>query len=93
MSAKLIKVAPQDEFTLKLFFNNNDIKFFNINNMLRSKLINDNNKYRWKQMFNAGDFYNYEVSDGDLIWPGWVEIFSEDLEHFIEERSTVHAGV
>lgn len=42
-------------------------------------------KQRWKKMYDNGDFFNYEIQLGDLVWPGWVEVFAEDIkEHTIE---------
>ena len=31
-------------------------------------------------MYNDGKFTNPEIDKGDLVWPGWVEIFDEDIE-------------
>lgn len=40
-------------------------------------------KQRWKIMFEKGYFNKFEVELGDLVWPGWCKILSEDLDKFL----------
>lgn len=78
---ELIKVEKSDEQSLRLFFDSGERRIFNIKSILNSVLSQALIK-RWELMFNSGNFFNVEIDSGDLVWPGWCELFSEDIDKF-----------
>ena len=80
----LIKISKNNATSLKLYFDNGELKILDINNILNSDLP-EAQKKRWDIMYKNGKFFNCEVELGDLVWPGWCELFSEDFNKFTQE--------
>jgi hypothetical protein len=38
-------------------------------------------------MYDAGAFLTAENCGGDFVWPGWCEIFAEDLKKYLVDLS------
>ena len=81
---KLVKVEKYDEMTLKLTFKYGEKKLFNLNSVLEDEELSENYRNRFKLMFENERFFDAEVYCGDLVWRGWCEIFSEDLNKYLE---------
>lgn len=70
----------------EILFNcsDNKVRKFNIKNIFNSKKISNGMKETWKSMFNSNYFGKVYLDDGYIIWPGFCEIFPEDVNDFLE---------
>ena len=87
LSNQLISVEKYDEQTLKLTFKYGRKKLFNINSILNNESLHENYRKRFKLMYDAGAFFTAKSYNGDLVWPGWCEVFREDLEKYLADLS------
>lgn len=79
-SVEILKKRP-DEIILLV---NNQIKRITLKTLIDgSKTENEANRY--KSMYDNNAFQNVELSIGDIVWPGWCEIFNEDLLNYAED--------
>ncbi len=79
---ELIEVQKYNKTSLKLIFKSGEIRIFNINSIFTSDLLSESMIKRWKIMFENGRFFDVEIVFGDLVWPGWCELFAEDFDKF-----------
>ena len=87
LSNQLVSVEKYDEETLKLTFKYGSEKLFKIESILNDESLHGNYRKRFKLMYDAGAFFTVENCGGDLVWPGWCEVFREDLEKYLEDLS------
>ena len=83
MEDLLINAEMNNECSIKLFFKSGKTKILNINNIINSSYLSETEKRRWSNMIEKGLLNNFEINLGDLIWPGWCEILSQDLNKFL----------
>lgn len=78
----LVKVSPYNSTSLLLTFESGEQRVLDINRLFNfnDPHLSDAIKLRWKTMYDEGEFFHYDILDGDLVFGGWVEIFAEDLK-------------
>lgn len=76
----LLRYNVYNDKILILYFNNGNIRLLDFDKISKSKNLSENKRKRWIFMYNDGKFTNPEIDKGDLVWPGLVEIFDEDIE-------------
>jgi hypothetical protein len=79
----LVKAEDYNSTSILLTFASGEQRVLDINHLFsigNDPHLSDEIKQRWKIMYDKGDFFKYEISIGDLVFGGWVEIFAEDLK-------------
>ena len=87
LSNQLVSVEKYDEETLKLTFKYGSEKLFKIESILNDESLHENYRNRFNLMYDAGAFFTAKSYNGDLVWPGWCEVFREDLEKYLVDLS------
>jgi hypothetical protein len=80
----LVKAEYYSKKSILLTFESGEKRVLDINrlfNIGHNPHLSDKTKQRWKNMYDNGDFFNYEIVGGDLVWQGWVEIFASDIKN------------
>lgn len=79
----LVKADDYNKKSILLTFESGEQRVLDINrlfNISKDPHLSDEIKQRWKNMYDNGDFFKYEILSGDLVFGGWVEIFAEDIK-------------
>ncbi len=71
MNPRIIKVEPLEEYKLKLYFTNNEIKIFDTNPYL--------NKGIFKELKNFEIFKQVRVFMGSIAWPNGQDFCPDTL--------------
>lgn len=82
MIDELIEVKPYNNISLLLTFTSCEQRILDINRLfnIQHHHLSETIKMRWKIMYDQGEFFKYEIMNGDLVFGGWVEIFRDDLK-------------
>lgn len=86
----LINAQDYNKTGILLTFESGEKRVLDINRLFAipdDDHLSDAIKLRWKEMYERGDFFKYEINNGDLVFGGWVEIFKEDLKKQTTELS------
>lgn len=77
MQAENLKVL--NDHQILICFSDGMKRLFDTLHVKNDPKISEAMKIRWEKMIESGSFSHVEISYGDLVWPGWVEILSNDL--------------
>lgn len=76
---KIEKLKVLNDHQILIYFDDKSVRLFDISFVYKCNKISYQSKIRWKNMVNSGSFDTVDVSFGDLVWPGWVEILSDEI--------------
>lgn len=76
---KVEKLKVLNDHQILIYFGNKNVRLFDTSFVYKCNKISDQLKIRWKNMINNGSFDTVEICFGDLVWPGWVEIMSDEI--------------